>query len=84
MSSDSNNNVKLKLAKLIGIMAKTLGADFTKDKLYQIAIDLINYSDNNEVKIAIVKSLQEFVNVAGWEILTSSLNNMLLLLSKEK
>jgi len=33
MSSDSNNNVKLKLAKLIGIMAKTLGADFTKDKL---------------------------------------------------
>lgn len=42
MSSDSNNNVKLKLAKLIGIMAKTLGADFTKDKLYQIAIDLIN------------------------------------------
>lgn len=33
MSSDTNNTVKLKLAKLIGIMAKTLGVEFTTNKL---------------------------------------------------
>jgi len=33
MSSDTNNNVKLKLAVLLGIMAKTLGTEFTTNKL---------------------------------------------------
>jgi len=84
LSNDSNNNVKLALSKLMGVMCKLVGEEATSNKLYPIAIELINFCENNEVKIQIVKSLKEFIIVTGYDLMTASLNNMLVTLSKEK
>jgi len=84
LSNDSNNNVKLALSRLLGVLCKVCGEEITTNKLYPIAIELINYCESNDVKIQIVKSLKEFILITGYDLMTASLNNMLMILSKEK
>lgn len=84
LANDANNNVKLALSKLLGVLCKVCGEEVTANKLYPIAIELINQCESNDVKIQIVKSLKEFIFVTGYDLMTASLNNMLMLLSKEK
>jgi len=84
LANDANNFVKLALSKLLGVLCKVCGEEVTANKLYPIAIELINQCESNDVKIQIVKSLKEFIFVTGYDLMTASLNNMLMLLSKEK
>lgn len=61
LANDSNHNVKLELSKLLGVLCKVCGEEVTANKLYPIAIELINQCESNDVKIQIVKSLKEFI-----------------------
>jgi serine/threonine-protein phosphatase 2A regulatory subunit A len=74
--------VKKNCAEAIADLGSSLGKDFASSKLVPLVMSLIG-DDNYEVKLKMIEGLGKLVSTIGSELMSPSLCNILMVLSKD-